>query len=75
MGKGKMDASLELEVAGLQRELAKKATFEGAVASLTTMFRDNYQNSSPAEQRAVCCFPSFRSTFVIVRLIKCLWIP
>ncbi|CAM6095055.1 unnamed protein product [Calypogeia fissa] len=52
MGKGDQE-SLELVVAGLQKELTKKATFEGAVASLTDMFRDTYEDASAAEKRAM----------------------
>lgn len=63
MGKGDRE-SLEFVVAGLQKELAKKATFEGAVASLTVMFRDTYENASPAEQRAVSAFSCIRCIYV-----------
>ncbi|KAG6557661.1 hypothetical protein Mapa_000942 [Marchantia paleacea] len=52
MGKGDRE-SLEVLVAGLQKELAKKNTFEGAVTSLTLMFRDLYSSAPEAEQRVM----------------------
>ncbi|KAL2653656.1 hypothetical protein R1flu_021784 [Riccia fluitans] len=52
MAKGDRE-SLEVLIAGLQKELAKKNTFEGAATSLTFMFRDFYRSGSQAEQRAM----------------------
>ncbi|KAL3685621.1 hypothetical protein R1sor_003643 [Riccia sorocarpa] len=45
--------SLEVLIAGLQKELARKNTFEDAAKSLTFMFRDVYRSASETEQKAM----------------------